>query len=119
MGKGLAEDGTLTGIGVVPKPLQKPHPPIFQPFATSERSMRWCADEDITAIVPPVHEKLENHLLDVYADIDQELVASVYGGTVPGTLPEHFLVNRDGKIVFRLMGALPHNMAQIISDWLP
>ena len=68
MGKGLAEDGTLTGIGVVPKPLQKPHPPIFQPFATSERSMRWCADEGIVAIVPPVHEKLENHLLDVYAE---------------------------------------------------
>ena len=30
--------------------------------------MRWCAEEDIVAIVPPVHEKLDNHLLDVYAD---------------------------------------------------
>ncbi len=68
MGKGVNEDGLLTGIGVVPKPVQKPHPPIFQPFATSERSMRWCADEGIVAIVPPVHEKLENQLLDVYAE---------------------------------------------------
>jgi alkanesulfonate monooxygenase SsuD/methylene tetrahydromethanopterin reductase-like flavin-dependent oxidoreductase (luciferase family) len=67
MGKGV-EDGKITAIGVVPKPLQKPHPPIFQPFATSERSMRWCAQEEITAIVPPVHEKLENMLLDMYAD---------------------------------------------------
>ena len=68
MGQGLAEDGTLTAIGVVPKTFQKPHPPIFQPFATSERSMRWCAQEEITAIVPPVHEKLENMLFDMYAD---------------------------------------------------
>ena len=67
MGKGV-EDGKITAIGVVPKPLQKLHPPIFQPFATSERSMRWCAQEGIVAIVPPVHEKLENMLLDMYAD---------------------------------------------------
>lgn len=67
MGKGV-KDGKITAIGVVPKPLQKPHPPIFQPFATSERSMRWCAQEEIIAIVPPVHEKLENMLLDMYAD---------------------------------------------------
>ena len=67
MGKGVV-DGKITAIGVVPKPLQKPHPPIFQPFATSERSMRWCAQEEIVAIVPPVHEKLENMLLDMYAD---------------------------------------------------
>src|SRR6185436_15793316 len=31
-GKGV-ENGILTSVGVVPKPLQKPHPPLFQPFA--------------------------------------------------------------------------------------
>ena len=31
-GKGV-ENGILKSVGVVPKPLQKPHPPIFQPFA--------------------------------------------------------------------------------------
>jgi alkanesulfonate monooxygenase SsuD/methylene tetrahydromethanopterin reductase-like flavin-dependent oxidoreductase (luciferase family) len=39
-GKGSAT-GQLTHVGVVPKPLQKPHPPIFQPFASSENSIRW------------------------------------------------------------------------------
>ena len=41
-GKGV-ENGVLKSVGVVPKPLQKPHPPIFQPFASSENSIRWCA----------------------------------------------------------------------------
>ena len=38
-------DGVVRAVGVVPKPLQKPHPPLFQPFASSERSIRWCAQE--------------------------------------------------------------------------
>ena len=36
-GKGV-ENGILTAVGVVPKPLQKPHPPLFQPFASSENT---------------------------------------------------------------------------------
>src|SRR5947207_2861207 len=39
-------DGVVRAVGVVPKPLQQPHPPLFQPFASSERSIRWCAAED-------------------------------------------------------------------------
>jgi len=41
-GRGV-EDGIVKAVSVVPKPVQKPHPPIFQPFASSERSIRWCA----------------------------------------------------------------------------
>ena len=44
-GAGLDEDNIVRQVGVVPKPLQKPHPPIFQPFASSERTIRWCARE--------------------------------------------------------------------------
>ena len=65
-GKGV-ENGILKAVGVVPKPLQKPHPPIFQPFASSERSIRWCAENGVTAILPPMHEKLERNLFEVYA----------------------------------------------------
>ncbi len=54
-GKGV-ENGILKAVGVVPKPLQKPHPPIFQPFASSENSIRWCAKNGVTAILPPMHE---------------------------------------------------------------
>ena len=44
------ENGIVRSIGVVPKPLQRPHPPIFRPFASSERSIRWCAEQGITAV---------------------------------------------------------------------
>jgi alkanesulfonate monooxygenase SsuD/methylene tetrahydromethanopterin reductase-like flavin-dependent oxidoreductase (luciferase family) len=65
-GKG-SETGVLTSVGVVPKPLQKPHPPIFQPFASSENSIRWCAREGVTAILPPLHPKRERALFELYA----------------------------------------------------
>ncbi len=67
-GSGVDEDGIVRQIGVVPKPLQKPHPPIFQPFASSENTIRWCAREEVTAILPPMYLSLQNQLYDVYRD---------------------------------------------------
>ena len=63
------EDGLVKQVGVVPKPVQKPHPPIFQPFASSERSIRWCAEESVTAVLPPLHPKLETQLFEIYAEV--------------------------------------------------
>jgi alkanesulfonate monooxygenase SsuD/methylene tetrahydromethanopterin reductase-like flavin-dependent oxidoreductase (luciferase family) len=65
------ENGILKSVGVVPKPLQKPYPPIFQPFASSEKSIRWCASEGVTAILPPMHASHEEHLYDVYAEVSK------------------------------------------------
>jgi alkanesulfonate monooxygenase SsuD/methylene tetrahydromethanopterin reductase-like flavin-dependent oxidoreductase (luciferase family) len=62
------EDGVVRAVGVVPKPLQKPHPPIFQPFASSENTIRWCAREGVTAILPPMYLGLQNRLYDVYGE---------------------------------------------------
>src|SRR5438093_4070966 len=61
-------DGIVRAVGVVPKPLQQPHPPLFQPFASSERSIRWCAAEGVTAILPPLHPSLEDRLVRLYAE---------------------------------------------------
>jgi len=55
--------------GVVPKPVQKPHPPLFQPFASSEQSIRWCAAEGITAVLPPLHPAREAALFELYAEV--------------------------------------------------
>ncbi|HWI27837.1 MAG TPA: LLM class flavin-dependent oxidoreductase [Stellaceae bacterium] len=63
------ENGVLKAVGVVPKPVQKPHPPVFQPFASSESSIRWCAKEGVTAILPPLHATYEGKLFDVYAEV--------------------------------------------------
>src|SRR6202046_4350937 len=67
-GKGV-ENGILKSVGVVPKPVQKPHPPLFLPFASSENSIRWAARESATAILPPMLPVYENKLYDVYAEV--------------------------------------------------
>jgi alkanesulfonate monooxygenase SsuD/methylene tetrahydromethanopterin reductase-like flavin-dependent oxidoreductase (luciferase family) len=56
-------------VTVVPKPLQKPHPPLFLPFASSENSIRWAAKEGVTAILPSMLPVYENKLYDVYAEV--------------------------------------------------
>lgn len=63
------ENGIVKAVSVVPKPLQKPHPPIFQPFASSERSIRWCAAEDVTAVLPPLFPDYEYRLCELYAEV--------------------------------------------------
>ena len=64
----MDENNIVRQIGVVPKPLQTPHPPIFQPFASSERTIRWCAREGITAILPPMLPAMQNRLYEVYQE---------------------------------------------------
>ncbi len=59
----------LKAVGVVPKPLQKPYPPVFLPFASSPNSIRWAATEGVTAILPPMHAAYENPLYDLYAEV--------------------------------------------------
>ena len=63
------ENGIVKAVSVVPKPVQKPHPPVFQPFASSERSIRWCAQENVTAILPPL-----------FPDYELALVRALCGG---------------------------------------
>jgi alkanesulfonate monooxygenase SsuD/methylene tetrahydromethanopterin reductase-like flavin-dependent oxidoreductase (luciferase family) len=65
MGRG-ADDGIVHEIGVVPRPLQDPHPPIMQPFSFSEPTIRWCARQGVQPILAPVNDQLESFLFQVY-----------------------------------------------------
>ncbi|HZU73808.1 MAG TPA: LLM class flavin-dependent oxidoreductase [Acidimicrobiales bacterium] len=65
---GGVEDGVVRSLGVVPKPVQQPHPPLYQPFSSSERTIRWCADNGVTPILPAVHPVLESRLYDIFAE---------------------------------------------------
>jgi alkanesulfonate monooxygenase SsuD/methylene tetrahydromethanopterin reductase-like flavin-dependent oxidoreductase (luciferase family) len=76
---GGVENGVVRSVAVVPKPVQKPHPPLFQPFASSERSIRWCAQEGVTAILPPLHPKYETQLCRLYADVSQNPIGEGMG----------------------------------------
>jgi alkanesulfonate monooxygenase SsuD/methylene tetrahydromethanopterin reductase-like flavin-dependent oxidoreductase (luciferase family) len=48
------DEGRIQMINVIPKPYQRPHPPLFQAFSLSEETVRWCAREGIrpTIILP-------------------------------------------------------------------
>ncbi len=65
MGRGV-EGGIVREIGVVPKPIQQPHPPIMQPFSFSEPTIRWCARNGVQPILAPVNDILESFLFEVY-----------------------------------------------------
>src|SRR6185312_5590518 len=65
MGRGM-EGGFVREIGVVPKPIQQPHPPIMQPFSFSEPTIRWCARNSVQPILAPVNAALEEFLFGVY-----------------------------------------------------
>ena len=53
--------GRIQKINVIPKPYQRPHPPLFQAFSVSEETVRWCAREEIIPTIllpqPPVVRK--------------------------------------------------------------
>ena len=38
-------------ISIVPKPYQKPHPPLFQAFSISDATVAWCGREAINAVL--------------------------------------------------------------------
>jgi alkanesulfonate monooxygenase SsuD/methylene tetrahydromethanopterin reductase-like flavin-dependent oxidoreductase (luciferase family) len=91
------EDGIVRQIGVVPKPLQKPHPPIFQPFASSENSIRWCAREGVTAILPPMYLGLQNHLYEVYREEAAAHGRSLAPGEGLGVLRDVIVADTDAE----------------------
>jgi len=48
---GEMEGQMLRKLSAVPKPYQKPHPPVFQAFTASEKTVRWAAREGVIPIV--------------------------------------------------------------------
>lgn len=68
-GKGQTEDGIITEIGTAPKPFQRPHPPVFQPFSFSEDTFRFCARE---AIAPFALSTCDETLTDLFTAYQEE-----------------------------------------------
>jgi alkanesulfonate monooxygenase SsuD/methylene tetrahydromethanopterin reductase-like flavin-dependent oxidoreductase (luciferase family) len=91
---GGVRDGIVRAVSVVPKPLQKPHPPIFQPFASSERSIRWCAEQGVTAILPPLHPVRERALFELYAEVSKRPI-----GEGVGVLRDVIIADSDAEAV--------------------
>ena len=98
-GAGVDASNTVTALGVVPKPLQKPHPPIFQPFASSENTIRWCAREEVTAILPAMRVSLQNQLYDVYQEESEASGRNLARGAGLGVLRDVIICDTDEEAV--------------------
>jgi alkanesulfonate monooxygenase SsuD/methylene tetrahydromethanopterin reductase-like flavin-dependent oxidoreductase (luciferase family) len=55
-------------ICVIPKPYTQPHPPIWQPFSVSEKTIRWCAAENIVPWILVSHPPSFRKLCEAYRD---------------------------------------------------
>lgn len=55
---------------------------------------------------------------DVFVDVDQASLAAHFGGAITD-LPLHYIVSGDGTVRLRKLGALPDNIKQLVSDWIP
>jgi len=66
--EGEMEDGKVMRVSVVPRPYQQPHPPIWQPFSVSEKTVRWCAEEAIVPWILISHPPLFRTLCEAYRD---------------------------------------------------
>ncbi|MEW6299497.1 MAG: LLM class flavin-dependent oxidoreductase [Thermodesulfobacteriota bacterium] len=60
--------GRLQKIAVVPKPYQKPHPPLFQAFSISESTIRWCAREGVAPMILLSRPEQVRHLARVHVE---------------------------------------------------
>ena len=93
-GAGIEND-IVRQIGVVPKPLQKPHPPLFQPFASSESTIQWCAREHVTAILPPMYAGMQNKMYEVYAEEASKVGRKLETGEGLGVLRDVVVADTD------------------------
>jgi alkanesulfonate monooxygenase SsuD/methylene tetrahydromethanopterin reductase-like flavin-dependent oxidoreductase (luciferase family) len=91
------EDGVVKQVGVVPKPVQKPHPPIFQPFASSENTIRWSAREGVTAILPPMYLGLQNQLYQVYGEEAESAGRKLAAGEGLGLLRDVIVADSEAE----------------------
>jgi alkanesulfonate monooxygenase SsuD/methylene tetrahydromethanopterin reductase-like flavin-dependent oxidoreductase (luciferase family) len=94
MGRGV-ENGIVREIGVVPRPVQDPHPPIMQPFSFSEPTIRWCARQGVQPVLAPVNGPLEEFLYGVYHEEARNAGRDVQPGEGMGILRDVVVADTD------------------------
>ena len=63
---GTVENGILRKVGLAPRPYQKPHPPIYAPFAFSMTTARYWARETGTVVTFVSKDEFIKITIDVY-----------------------------------------------------
>jgi len=85
------EEGRIQKINVVPKPYQRPHPPLFQAFSLTEETVRWCAREGIRpTVILPAPETVKK-LSEAYIDEGRKVGRAYTLGQNMGVLRSVYL----------------------------
>lgn len=94
-GTGVDDGGNLREIGIVPRPLQNPHPPIYAPFAFSMESARFWAREGGKLVSFVSNDDFVQTTIDVYT---AEAEAAGRTGVTPASslaLGGHLIIGSD------------------------
>ena len=62
------DDGTIRGMGVVPKPYTSPHPQLFQAFGASPGTLQWCGEENVTPTILMGDRQILKQLMEIYQE---------------------------------------------------
>jgi alkanesulfonate monooxygenase SsuD/methylene tetrahydromethanopterin reductase-like flavin-dependent oxidoreductase (luciferase family) len=87
------EQGRVQMIDVVPKPYQKPHPPLFQAFSVSESTIRWAAAEGIIPTILISDPEKVRHLAFVYQEEAEKTGRSLALGQNIGVVHQIYFGN--------------------------
>ncbi|HEY0296057.1 MAG TPA: LLM class flavin-dependent oxidoreductase [Bordetella sp.] len=102
----LGPDHALKRVGIVPRPLQTPHPPVYAPFSYSMETSKFWAREGgkMVSFVAPEKESFIRTALDVYmAEAEQagrqtttQDSLAIGGHLVCGSTPAESRIIEDG-----------------------
>ena len=62
------DEGTVRGMGVVPKPYTSPHPQLFQAFGASPGTLQWCGEENVTPTILMGDRQILKQLMEIYQE---------------------------------------------------
>jgi alkanesulfonate monooxygenase SsuD/methylene tetrahydromethanopterin reductase-like flavin-dependent oxidoreductase (luciferase family) len=96
------ELGRIQKINVVPKPYQRPHPPLFQAFSVSEETVRWCAREGIIPSILLPQPSVVRALAEAYCEESRKAGHNLNLGDQIGVL--HAVYLADNKESARALG---------------
>jgi alkanesulfonate monooxygenase SsuD/methylene tetrahydromethanopterin reductase-like flavin-dependent oxidoreductase (luciferase family) len=101
-GRGVDESHTLQEVGIVPRPLQDPYPPVYAPFAFSMESARFWAREGGKLVSYVPNDDFVKTTIDVY----QKEAADAGRNVTPAdalAIGAHLVMGRNERAVDDLM----------------
>lgn len=92
------ENNIVQRISVVPSPHQKPHPPLFQAFSVSPRTIQWCAEQDIIPTILPGPLDHVEELAQTYQRVAKENGRDYKVGEHVALVRDVFIVDNHDQI---------------------